>query len=475
MRTCGSFKPQHFSMSKRSPMRQREYLTFRNVSLALTATFLLLTVADSALAQPALERVIHRFTGGSDGAFLSAGLAADENGNLFGVFPGGPYCATESCGNVFELVPPATEEGEWTKIVIHTFKGGENDGAEPHGGLIFDKAGNLYGTTLLGGSSSYGCGTAFQLSPPSSPGAAWHERILFSFPCEVSVGGPLSSLIFDSRGNLYGVSPWGGPNQCLIPQNAGCGVVFELSPPTTHSGEWSETILHEFAYDNGDAFYPLGGLVADRTGALYGTTVLGGSHRHGSIYRLVRDHGVWSESIIYDFPGTQVGGPTSGLIVDGSGNLYGTAENLKHFKNSTLCPSTVECGEVFELSPPLVVGGSWTKKILHTFTGGRDGATPQGNLLIDKAGNLYGAAMLGGLKNSNTNNNGTIFKLSPPTEAGGDWTETTLHEFGGGTYNDGTWPLGGLIQVQGKFYGTTFQGGAPLGVWGTAFSLTILP
>jgi uncharacterized repeat protein (TIGR03803 family) len=251
---------------------------------------------------------------------------------------------------VFELSPPSVGGGPWTETVLCTFTGG-SDGGVPYAGLIFDAGGNLYGTTSGGGSSTYG--VVFELSPPSGGSSPWNETVLYAFTGVDDGESPLASLIFDSKGNLYGIA-FGG--------KAGYGVAFELTPPSGGSGPWNEAVLYTF-HSRSDGGYPDAGLIFDSKGNLYGTTGQGG-------------------------------------------NLSGSN-----------CSGSSGCGVVFELSPPTGGTGSWTESVLYTFNGGGDGADPSAGLIFDAKGNFYGTAYSGGdMSGSNcsgTGGCGVVFELSP--------------------------------------------------------------
>lgn len=304
----------------------------------------------------------------------------------------------------------------------------------------------------------------FELSPPAVSGGAWTETNLYEFPRDGSRGAsPLNSVVMDPYGNLYGVTMMGGSSLC---GGSGCGVVFELSPPATHSGAWTETVLHSF--NQTDGLWPLSNLIFDRTGALYGTAFGGGpgSGGGGTAFRLTRDHGVWSMETIFNFSITNSGilGPQGGVVFDHEGNLYGVASGSG---------SSCNCGGVFELSPPSVAGNPWQLTKLYEFESSQ-GADPTGSLILDKAGNLYGTANAGGIltKGSQTGY-GTVFQIRPPAVSGGSWTESTLHRFGGPSSSDGSYPSGRLVMLKGKLYGTTSSGGT-LG-YGTVYSLVVVP
>jgi uncharacterized repeat protein (TIGR03803 family) len=268
------------------------------------------------------ETVLYRFTGGADGSFPNGGLILDRAGNLYGTTGQG----WDPKGVVYELTP---SNGEWTQTILYTFTGG-SDGASPAAGLIFDGAGNLYGTTRFGGSSS--SGTAFQLTPGVS---GWKESVLHSFQGGNDGDQPWSSLIFDQAGNLYGTTSDGGTG-------AG-GTVFELTPS---NGNWTYTLLYDLPG------FSLGGphaeLTIDADGSLYGTTITGGAYRFGTVFKLARSKEVWAYTPLHDFDGsgTDGNGPFSTVTFDESGKLYGTTYN----GGSGPC-SGGGCGIVFQLTP----------------------------------------------------------------------------------------------------------------------------
>jgi uncharacterized repeat protein (TIGR03803 family) len=419
---------------------------------------LMLTGAAFAAGPTAL--VLHSFAGAPDGANPAAGLVADAGGNLYGTTTLGGTDSACSCGTVFKLSAPSLLGGPWTETLLYSFKGGTTDGKSPHGGLTFDKLGNLYGTTQSGGPGN--TGTIFELTPPVTQGGAWTEKVLFFFASDGSQGKwPSGTLIFDGVGNLYGTTESGGAIRGCV-----CGAVFELKPPATQGAAWSESLLYTFGSVAKDGLQPGPGLVL-RSGALYGTTQVGGTTQDGTIFELVQNSGVWSENILYTFPGGTGGSAPAGrLIFDSAGNLYGTVRAGGN-PNSDCFEG---CGMVFELSPPAVAGGSWQEITLYAFKGGLDGGSPVGGVVRDTVGNIYGAAAVAGATSS-AGNNGVVFKLNLPTVSGGAWTETVLHTFGGSTASDGKLPDTPLIVVDGKFYGTTNQGGTASNL-GTVFRVT---
>ena len=417
-----------------------------------------LVFTNSAFAAAPVETVLHSFLGGADGYNPDGGLVADAAGNLYGTSTwGGPIAATPY-GSVFELSPPIVAGGDWTKTVLYSFQGGPNDGATPFGTLVFDKLGNLYGTTQAGGSNNMG--TVFELSPPATPGDDWTETVLYIFAADASQGyWPFGKLTFDGVGNLYATLEFGGSGRsganCSI---GGCGTVVQLRPPTVPGAAWTCNVLHNFGSSDSDGVEPGRGLVF-RAGSLYGTTQSGGTSNSGTIFRLFLSSGVWNEKILYNFTGSEGAVPLASLIVDPAGNLYGTARS-GGIANTATCP--LGCGAVFELSPPTNPGDPWTETTLYQFTGGPDGANPYTAVLRDSLGRLYGTASAGGANNfSGTGDNGTVFRLSAPVIPGNAWKETLLHVFGGTTTADGSFPAGDLILVNGfGLYGTTLEGGA---------------
>lgn len=262
------------------------------------------------------ETVLYRFPGGSDGGLPPNGslpdgaLVFDHTGNIYGTASGGSIagCFASGCGVVYELTPSG---GSWTQSVLYSFQGNDQgpDGGVPHGGVIFDHPGNLYGTTYTGGSG--GLGTVFQLTPS---GSGWMENKLYSFLGGTDGGGPDAGVIFDDSGNLYGSTIYAG--------TGGAGTAFELS-----NGSWGFTLLYGFVGANECG--PHSSLVMDQAGNLYGTTICGGVYDDGlgSVFKLTPVSGGWMYTDLYTFTGGSDGkNPIGGLVIDASsGNLYGTA------------------------------------------------------------------------------------------------------------------------------------------------------
>jgi uncharacterized repeat protein (TIGR03803 family) len=390
-------------------------------------------------------------------------LLADSQGNLYGTtYFGG----SASDGTVFELSPPTTRGASWTETVLHTFVGG-SDGANPGGRLVADAAGNLYGATYSGG--PMGEGTVYQLVPPSSVGGAWTENVLYLFH-GTDGESPASGLLMDAAGNLYGATENGGT--C-----SSSGVIYKLSPPSVSGAPWTETVLHNFYGGCGgrDGSVPIGDLTFTKSGAILAGTFWGGATGIGAIYELVPPQPgktLWQGRILYSFLGPTDGyHPLGGVIADHAGNLYGTTQDGG---TSSACPSSQGCGVVFELSPPIAPGNPWTETTLYAFTGGNDGAAPSTPLIFDNGGNLYGTATEGGIGTCNglqvTGGCGSIFELSPPASGSTSWVETTLHTFTGTNPDEGLPDSGLIVGKSGKLYGTTVGNGDPP-LHGTLYTL----
>jgi uncharacterized repeat protein (TIGR03803 family) len=373
---------------------------FNGVAVAITLGVVLPFAAAEAKAP---FRIVYSFNdqNGDDGVEPSSGLIADKKGNLFGTTAIG---GAHGQGTVFRIAPSGTE------TVLYSFDdSSQNDGAGPYGSVIEDKAGNLYGTTNVGGSN--GTGTVFRLAPDGA------ETLLHSFDDQGGSDGarPYCNLVRDKAGNLFGTTNVGGAN--------GQGTVFKIAPDGT------ESVFYSFV-DNGgsDGADPYAGLIMDKTGNLYGTTTEGGAHGQGTVFKLTPKG---AETVLYSFDDSNANDgadPYAGLIMDKSGSLYGT----------TSVGGAHGQGTVFKLA------ADGTETVLYSFNDNdrNDGAAPYAGLFRDSGGNLYGTTTVGG-----ANGSGTIFELS----AAG--TETLLHSFNSAT--DGGTPYGGLIEdrkADGKTY-----------------------
>jgi uncharacterized repeat protein (TIGR03803 family) len=392
------------------------------------------------------ERVLYAFQSGNDGEGPSAGLIADENGALYGMTTyggGAPACVNFGCGTAFKLTPTGSGYAE---SVLFRFQGG-NDGAEPVTSMTADTTGALYGTTRWGGRkctfspSVTGCGTVFKLMPV---GSHYSEKVLYRFKGGRRAALPVGRLIADASGALYGTTFAGGDRApCSGPSTYGCGTVFKL---TRIGSRYEESVPYDFKGER-DGADPSAGLIVDGNGVLYGTTSAGGGSNVcgggcGIVFKLAPAGRGHAESVIYRFRGGGGDGadPTGSLIADGSGALYGT---------TVLGGSGY--GTVFKLTPQ---GSGYAESVLYSFHGGDDGVAPVG-ALIAHTGALYGATAAGGGASACVEGCGIVFKLSP---ARSGYSERVVYRFQGG--NDGASPNGSLIaDRRGALYGTTFAGG----------------
>ena len=406
----------------------------KNSSLSILFALLVLT---SPLAQAQTFTVLHNFTGGQDGGQPLAGVTLDNAGNLYGTASLGGHRGSNcipGCGTVFKLnrknsqwvftplysfvggddgsSPEApvtigpdgalygtTSDGgnsnggtvyrlrpnpgickfavcSWAETVLYAFNAGccSGDGYYPWAGVVFDQAGNMYGTTTQGGNRGGG-GTVYELSPA---GLGWTESVLHGFGLPDGIT-PYSGVIFDSAGNLYGTTAGGGNG----------ATVYELTPS---GSTWTETILQNFSGPDGDDISA--GLIFDQSGNLYGAGYLGGAYGNGTVFELTPSNGSWSISRLYSFLGGQANWPAGTLAMDAAGNVYGagTAGGAYGF------------GGVFKLTPS---NGSWTYTSLHDFSG-NDGNYPNGSVTFDANGNLYGTTWIGG-----ANGYGVVWEITP--------------------------------------------------------------
>jgi uncharacterized repeat protein (TIGR03803 family) len=397
----------------------------------------------TAITQPALGQtfsVIHDFTGGQDGASPFTGLTIDANDNIYGTAFGGgtvgygtiflldndgggwvlsplysfadgddgagPFgrlifgpdgalygstsaggggpCLTSNdyhgCGTVYSIRPPTQAPtsvlSEWSSTILYRFSG--SDGSYPQGELAFDQAGNIYGTTVDGGPA--GWGLIFSLTPSNG---GWTQNILYQPRGDGDGEYPWSGVVFDQAGNLYGVFGDNGPY--------GHGAAYKLTP--SGSG-WIESTIHGFTYHGDDGGYPQGGFTLDASGNLYSTTVHSAT-AGGTVFEMVASDGSWSYDFIYGLSGGIGLGPYDKLLMDASGNLYGT----------TFGDGRYGFGSVFKLTR---VEGGWSYTSLHDFTGGKDGSSPVCKLAFDSTGTLYGTASSGGAYGM-----GVVFQIVP--------------------------------------------------------------
>ncbi len=433
-------------------MRRKNFWIAAGCILALTG---LLPVVSSGASPASKEEVLYSFTGAPDGAEPMSDLTIDSAGNLYGTTSRGGTgnACNGGCGTVFEL---KRSQGGWKEEVLYNFTG-NSDGASPQTGLIFDSAGNLYGTTP---------GNVFELSPKAH--GEWTETVLYSFNFSSDGVSPVGALVFDRSGNLYGANSAGvgNGNACF---DSGCGSIFELTPKS--GGSWTETTIHKFFEQSPDGAVPASGVVLDRAGNVYGATLYGGtgSCRAGNPWGYISGcgtiyeaspgaGGTWTESVLYSFD--RGGGlavyPSGGLSFDESGHLLGT---------STVGGDGL--GTVFELSESQKTG--WHQSLPYIFYGApNDGITPVGRLLTDSEGNWFGVTSTGG---AGRDGGGTVFELE---RLNGGWNEEVLHRFQGS--DDGRTPRAGLVRdSQGHLYGTTQFGGTGAGCnsgCGTVYEVT---
>lgn len=397
-------------------------------SASRTALAVLIGVLAMALAAQAQSfQVLHNFTGGADGTDPYGGLTIDRTGRLYGTTIGPDRCYV-GCGTVYSF----TRHGSgWLLTPLYAFQN-PNEGNFPTAPVTIAADGSLYGTTTQGGGSgncSNGCGTVYRLQPPAeicrSVSCPWTETILYAFQGGEGLAFP-GGVVFDHAGNIFGAAASG-------PFTGGelGGGLYEL---TQTQGHWSYQTLYEFP---GSPYgcTPEGFVLLDQADNIYGTTYQCGAYGNGTVYEISPSGSGWSPSFNYSFAQPPDGiEPVTGLTSDAAGNLYGT----------TLYGGANGFGEVFELSP---ANGSYTYSVLYdSFSGG---AGPASSLVMDAAGNLYGAQIFGG-----ANNQGMIFKLTPGNNG---WTITDLHDFSG---EDGKNPSGSMVfDSNGNFYGTTENGG----------------
>jgi uncharacterized repeat protein (TIGR03803 family) len=430
-------------------MRRSQFSAQHKLSilLGLAVTLLLAAAAQAATH----EKVLYRFTDGSDGAYPNS-LILDDVGNIYGTaqWGGDLNCSNgwpnSGCGVVFELSPSG--HGKWRERVLYAFQGG-TDGIQPVGNLLFDSSNNLYGTTLGGGTDSScneppGCGTVFELSPQGD--GTWTETVLYSFQNGSDGSAPIG-LTFDASGNLYGVTDMGG--------TVNSPRIYELSPPEKKGGAWTETTI----YTMQNYSWAAPELLFDGGGNLYSTWFPNGCC--GGVFELKYVDRNWQYTDLYDFQGGGNGGePLSGVLFDNKGNMYGTGVSGGN-----------DWGIAFELKR---VRGEWTQIMLHNFCSLNkcaDGAGPYAPLVFDQAGNLYGTTEVGGATcSADRDGCGVVFKLAPMKT--GKWEETVLYSFQGGL--DGYGP-GYSVTLDGKghIYGTTQMGGTSSGQgYGTVFEVT---
>jgi uncharacterized repeat protein (TIGR03803 family) len=401
-------------------------------------------------AQAQTETTLYEFLAGSDGGYPTS-LIADGRGNFFGTNEVGSGNAVN--GTVFELSPSGTG---WTLSTIYTFP--KTGGPDYPKGLVMDAHGNLFGVTESGGPSLDG--TVFALTPDGNGG--WTETTLHNFSGPDGRG-PTGNLIVDSAGRIYGTTSSGGT--CTA-QSTGCGVAFELS--RNSQGHWTETVLHQFGLVPTDGQIPLGGLVMDSQGNLFGTTSIGGhtgcsTTTCGTVFELTPANGIWTETIVHYFISKDGAFPEASLAIDSAGNLYGT----------TYQGGAHDAGVVFELSPTRAQG--WQIHVVHSFVGFATGEFPLAGVTLGSGGKIYTATEDGGHDGQPCENGfsaqgcGVVYEFVPGSN--GQWTSNLIYTFTGGS--DGRLLQQTLVvDSSGNLFGVAFAGGViSQGGYGTIFEI----
>jgi len=377
----------------------------------LTLMLLALLAAQPASAQK--QKVLYSFTGGHDGQSPQSSLTP-HGGNFYGT----TYSGGLGFGTVFELSPSG---GGWTETVLYAFSGGSDGRYPAYMSVIFDGAGNLYGTTVEGGTSN--SGVVFELTPN---GQSWTASVLYNFCSQAGCADgeyPVSSLIMDAAGNLFGVTDNG---------------VFELSPS---GGSWTEQIIYNYGVESENS----SGLTKDAAGNIFGIIYVHTFTReYSKVFELSPNGDGWTPTILHKFSGVDANGT---LALDQEGSLYGTTG-----------PNNKNNGTIFKLTG---TNGRWMKKTLHTFSGG-DGNYPWGGIVFDAAGNIFGTTLYGGQYGF-----GTVFELAAPAHKN-KYTEKILWNFNN---TNGAVPVDSLfLDNSGTIYGTTTGGGSK--GQGVVFQLT---
>lgn len=421
-------------------------------SATLLALFVIVAPHSAAQAPTPKFTVLHSFGSGSDGFQPHAGVVIGSGGVLYGttIYGGAGFqCVIDNCGIVFSLTPPATPGGAWTETVIHNFIGA--DGGQPYGGVVVGRGGVLYGATAYGGASkagtvyalvpppsgnsaagrwhrsvlyhftggndggnpfgslvigrgdvlygttqkggTAGLGTAFSLTPPSSPGGSWTETVIHNFTGGSDGSYPQAGLAIGEGGVLYGTTAMGGPSTVCDVYFPGCGTVFSLIPPSVAGGTWTETVIQNFSGPDGAD--PQAGVSIGSGGVLYGINY-GVSSIFSRSYALAppaSPGGAWTETVL----SVQTGASSSGTAVNRAGVVYGTTQYSGSSNN----------GSLFSLTPPAAPGGAWTQTFIYSF-GGDAGGLPYSGVVIGRGGVLYGTTGFGGASGG-----GTVYEFGP--------------------------------------------------------------
>ena len=363
--------------------------------------------------------VIYSFAGDEDGEYADTDLETDAAGNIYGTTVlGGEFGG----GTVFQLSP--TPNG-WVHTVLYSFTGSA-DGGEPYKGVTLDRRGNLYGTAVTGGSGNCegGCGVTYKLT---NSGGTWTQTVIHAFTGGDDGSGPGARVTVDRSGNVYGMTPTGGAN--------GLGTIYKIHP---HAGSWEFQVIHTFTGGPDGSSGSAGRMILSH-GRLFGAATTGGSFGSGVVFELTPTHvGEWNFRTIYSFQGQPDGSFPYGALLPGASKFYGT----------TYYGGTDGIGVVYELSPRPV--GEWAERVLYSFETGTDGNSPISNLVFDPVHNLCGTTSEGG------SGSGAVFKLS--AIGGGQWSESVVHPFAGSP--DGAFPYTGMVVDRaGHYYGATVHGG----------------
>jgi uncharacterized repeat protein (TIGR03803 family) len=425
-------------------MGSKHFWCFVSRSLAVVAVTVILVNGVWAANK---EKVLYSFTGGNDGGRPAADLVFDKAGNLYGttVIGGNSTNCTGGCGAVFKLTRDS--DGKWNETVLYNFQAGA-DGKNPYGGVTIDSEGNLVGTTVAGGAGGIctgdGCGVVYMLT---HSGNNWNQSVLYSFTGGEDGANPGGGLVIDKKGYIYGTAPTGGkPNGC---GGLGCGVIYQLV--TVEGGGWQENVIHTFSGGKDGATGSLGRLHFDKAGNLYGVAETGGDvtcnppSGCGSAFRLSPlSGGQWKISTLHAFKDQPDGGFPYGGLIS---DATGSLYGTTYFGGKT------GAGTVFKLTAGS--NGKWTETVLYSFQGAADGGNPTSTLALSTTGSLYGTTTVGG----DSNGDGVVFKL---THSSGGWKESVVHQFQGA---DGANPNYGMAQDKaGKLYGVTPFGGSGHGV-----------
>jgi uncharacterized repeat protein (TIGR03803 family) len=407
-------------------------MTRRRVAAAL----LLVAGASVPRANAGAPALLYSFTASGDGAKPVAGLTAGPGGALYGA----ACLDTEvsDAGTIFQLSPPAAGQAGRQFKVLYSFPSDNSAGNCPIGTLLPRPDGSLIGTTESGGAGGFG--TVFQLVPPSERSSAWTETVLHAFPLSRGDGATLyGGVIADQQGNLYGTTVQGGRG-CHT--DLGCGTVFEVKPPTSPSGPWTETVLHFFVGRTGQAGFPSGDLL------LQGKTLIGTTPQ--GVFTLAppaSGHGAWRFQMLAVSPALP-GLVATGVTAGADGTLYAMAGQ----------GGSNDTGAIFALHPPATEGAPWSTEVLHDFgpiLGNADGMYPSASMTIGARGTLFGTVPFG-----SANERGAAFRLDPPARQGGAWTYTVLASFGAAAAALGNTPLDKPLLRGATLWLTNSAGGA---------------